>query len=293
MIFLKITGGLGNQMFQFAAAFALAQQKNTTIGIDLSDINTKEGKKNFTYRNFQLDRTFNISNYEIVPSFTYSFLTENKITDKIKRLFVKGSVFYEKHLTFDSTFFNAKPNAFIEGYFQSEKYFKDFEKEIRQQFSFKQNPNFKTKNLLDNLKDINSIAIHIRRGDYVNNKAINSMHGACSLDYYKKALNHFDLNEHKLFFFSDDINWVKENFNFIDINKSTFIDWNDDDNAWQDMLIMSKCKNFIIANSSFSWWGAWLSINSTKKVIAPKQWFNDKNKNNQTKDLIPTSWIKV
>jgi hypothetical protein len=293
MIFLKITGGLGNQMFQFATAYALAKKLNTKVGLDLSEINKKDGKTNFTYRNFQLEQVFNINHLEIIPSFSYNFIIGNHFLDKIKRFFIKGTFFYEKDLTFNPAVFDMQKNAYIEGYFQTEKYFIAYENDIRKQFSFKQKPNVKTENLSEIIKKENSIAIHVRRGDYVNNKTINSVHGACSLDYYKKALNHFDLTQHQLFFFSDDINWVKENFNFIDLSTSTFVDWNNGENAWQDMYLMSQCKHFIIANSSFSWWGAWLSINKDKKVIAPKQWFNNYLKNNQTKDLIPTSWIKV
>jgi hypothetical protein len=293
MIFLKVTGGLGNQMFQFATAFALAKQMKTKVGIDLSEINKKEGKIDFTYRNFQLEQVFNIDNFDIIPTLSYNFIIGTHLIDKVKRVFIKGSFFYEKDLTFDPLIFDIKKNAYIEGYFQSEKYFITYENDIRKQFSFKQRPNIKTELLSEQIKRKNAIAIHVRRGDYVNNKAINLVHGACSLDYYKKALTLFDLTQHQLYFFSDDINWVKEKFNFIDLNTSTFVDWNNGENAWQDMHLMSKCKHFIIANSSFSWWGAWLSIYKDKKVIAPKQWFNDQFKNNQTKDLIPTSWIKV
>ncbi|HIP35301.1 MAG TPA: alpha-1,2-fucosyltransferase [Crocinitomix sp.] len=295
MIFLKITGGLGNQMFQFATAYALAKKNNTNIGIDLSEISSKKHKQNFTYRNFQLDKTFNISNFELIPSFAYDFIVGNQLKDKLKRFFVKGDFFYEKSLEFDNSLFQINnKNTYIEGYFQSEKYFIEFEKEIKKQFTFKQKTNLKTQNLSNFLSNKQTLAIHIRRGDYVNNKAINSTHGTCPVEYYQKALSYFDLNKHHLCFFSDDINWVKKTFtSIIELKSITFVDWNSGEDAWQDMYLMSLCKNFIIANSSFSWWGAWLSKHTNKKIIAPKQWFNNKTKNLQTKDLIPSSWIKI
>ncbi len=293
MIFLKITGGLGNQMFQYATAYALAKKNKTNIGIDLSEINKKEGKENFTYRDFQLNSIFNISNYQLIPTHRYSFIINHSFFNKIKRKLIGGTYFLEKNLTYQKDINLCKKNSYIEGYFQSEKYFIEFENEIRNQFNFKGKFNLKTNVLAVKIKQSPSLAIHIRRGDYINNKIINQTHGTCNLHYYKKALSLFDLKKHHLYFFSDDINWVKNNFNFIDLNNATFVDWNKGDNSWQDMYLMSLCENFIIANSSFSWWGAWLSVNKNKKVIAPKKWFADKIKNEQTKDLFPTSWIKI
>lgn len=293
MIFLKISGGLGNQMFQYATATSLAVLKNTTTGVDLADINTKEGKKNFTYRNFQLDSIFNLSNFKIVPSYAYSFITGTSIIDKIKRKLIGGEYFLEKNLAFCSDIFKITKNTYLEGYFQSEKNFIKTEKEIRQQFAFTKKLNIKSEEILQKIQNSKSIAIHIRRGDYIKNKVINSVHGTCSISYYKRALKHFKIEESDVFFFSDDINWVKNNFTFLNPDKTHFIDWNTGNDSWQDMALMSNCQNFIIANSSFSWWGAWLSDYSDKKIIAPKKWFNDNSKNEQTKDLLPSSWIVV
>lgn len=292
MIYVKISGGLGNQMFQFATAFAKAKSCDTKISIDLTEINIKDGKVDFTYRDFELESIFNISNYFVTKNKS-NFIVGNSIKDKIIRKFVNSSFLIEKDLRYDKKIIDLSKNSYLEGYFQSELYFKEFEKEIRNQFTFKAKKN---KNTLKIVKDINnskSIAIHIRRGDYISNKSINNIHGTCSLDYYLEALKHFDLNNFQIYFFSDDIEWVKSNFLFLDQKKCNFIDWNSDKESWQDMYIMSKCENFIIANSSFSWWGAWLSTNKNKKIIAPKKWFNDHLKNEQTKDLIPASWVLV
>lgn len=292
MIYVKISGGLGNQMFQFAAAFAKAKSCDTKISIDLSEINKKDGKVDFTYRDFELESIFNISNYFITKKKT-NFIVGNSFRDKMIRKFVKSNFLIEKNLRYDNKIIDLSKNSYIEGYFQSELYFKEYESEIRNQFTFKAKKNSNTLKIVEDIKDSKSLAIHIRRGDYISNKSINNIHGTCSLEYYLKALKQFDLDNLKIYFFSDDIDWVKSNFLFLDQKKCNFIDWNTHKESWQDMYIMSKCDNFIIANSSFSWWGAWLSANKDKTIIAPKKWFNDKLKNEQTKDLIPTSWILV
>ena len=220
-------------------------------------------------------------------------ITHHSFFDKIKRKLIGGYYFLEKGLSFQIEHKNCTKNTYIEGYFQSEKYFVAIQNKIRQHFTFKTKTNTQTKALALKIKKQQPIAIHIRRGDYVKNKLINQTHGTCNIDYYKKALKLFDLKNHELYFFSDDINWVKDNFDFINLKKATFIDWNIGQDSWQDMYLMSLCQNFIIANSSFSWWGAWLSTYKDKKIIAPKQWFNDEIKNNQTKDLIPNNWIRI
>ena len=141
--------------------------------------------------------------------------------------------------------------------------------------------------------EANATAIHVRRGDYVNNPEINAVHGSCNISYYEKGLSKLAERGEigTVYIFSDDPKWVKEN---IRIDYPTqIIDWNQGEDSWQDMCLMSKCENFIIANSSFSWWGAYLSSSEQKKVIAPVRWFSDETKNKQTADLIPASWLKI
>lgn len=293
MIFLKISGGLGNQMFQYAAALQLAIKYNTEIGIDLQDIQTTKNRTDFTERHFELEKLFDLRKFNKVDPNKYGYLTSQSILNKIKRKFLCGEAYFEKSLLFDEKFFNISKNAYIEGYFQSEKYFLEIKDQIKTTFKFTQKPNISSINILNEIRENKSIAVHIRRGDYVSNKVINEIHGSCSISYYEKAISKFDLNTHKLYLFSDDINWVKKNFTFISLDKCNFIDWNTGEESWQDMYLMSQCENLIIANSSFSWWAAWLCENNNKKVIAPEKWFNDKNKNKQTLDLIPASWIKI
>ena len=179
---------------------------------------------------------------------------------------------------------------------QSYKYFEGYEDLIRNIFKFPKDKIGKENiKLLNDIKKSNSISIHIRRGDYVNNNKTNKVHGTCDLEYYNNAIKNITDNNNegfKLFFFSDDIDWVKEKFKKTNYKK-TFISNNINDKSWIDMFLMSSCNHNIIANSSFSFWGAWLNSKLDKKVIAPKRWFLDIEMENQAKNIIPPQWIKI
>ena len=166
------------------------------------------------------------------------------------------------------------------GYWQSEKYFKDYENEIKDLFS-------PTEEIVDYINSKyggilkNSVSIHSRRGDYLNAPGY---HPTCDMEYYRSAISHFGHRKNFLVF-GDDVNWLRDNFdgNFHIIQETDVI----------DLYIMSMCKDNIIANSSFSWWGAWLNSNENKKVIAPKNWFGSALSGHNTKDLLPDSWITI
>ena len=292
MIILKLFGGLGNQMFQLATLKSLSLLKKTKIGVDISSFE-KESSAEYTSRSFELERIFDLNEVSITTLKSYNYLLNNNLNSRIKKKLFNGSVFFENGLTYQPEVKSITKNAYLEGYFQSEKYFADFRKEILNLFNFKSKQSTKTMEAEKLICTTDAIAIHIRRGDYASNKHVNSVHGTLPLSYYLNALNHFDVKNAHLFFFSDDIQWVKDNFNFIAPKQATFVNWNTGDDSWQDMYLMSKCHHFIIANSSFSWWGAWLSTHSTKKVICPKTWFIDPIRNQQTKDLIPKNWIRL
>jgi hypothetical protein len=167
-------------------------------------------------------------------------------------------------------------------------YFKNIETIIKNDFIFNQNIIDKNKDLVSKIESCNSISLHVRRGDYVQNKITNQFHGLCSLKYYNNAIHYIEMKikNIEIFVFSDDISWCKENLKYnLPIH---FMDTND---AHSDLYLMTKCKHNIIANSSFSWWGAWLNTNKEKIVIAPKQWFADQSV--ITQDIIPAQWIKL
>jgi len=148
------------------------------------------------------------------------------------------------------------------------------------------------KKILQTIKETNSISIHVRRGDYVEDKVTNAYHGVCNLEYYLEALKQLERRYDNLilFFFSDDIDWVKKKFSYLEQSKF-FVENNINEKNWIDMCLMSSCKHNIIANSSFSWWGAWLNSNASKTVFAPKKW--NYNKELDISSLLPVEWIKL
>lgn len=293
MIVIKLQGGLGNQMFQYAFASILAKKKNTKILIDNSFFNRVEKIKGFTPRRFELS-IFNNPYVMASDSDIVSFYHLSKINKVRRKLgFHYPKIYNEPSFDFQSDALSIKSPVYLKGYFQSCKYLVGYENFIRKLFSFPINKLDEiNKDLLIKIKNSNSIAIHIRRGDYVSDKVTAEYHGSCGLDYYLEAIELL-VSKNKEFtfvFFSDDSDWVKEQFKDLPFSK-IFIDHNKNEDSWKDMFLMSSCSHNVIANSSFSWWAAWLNENPEKKVIAPKEWFKIKDLNTQT--LLPEEWIKL
>ncbi len=289
MIIVKLIGGLGNQMFQYAVGRHLALRNNTELKIDIS------GFEEYKLHKYSLD-AFNIKK-NVATAAEISALKKYQIKPGrqwfwYNRLFAdKTKYFQERQFNFDPEVMKLKGDAYLDGYWQTEKYFKEIELLIRSDFSFILSQGKKDITISELVKSSNSISVHIRRADYVTDKKSGESHGTCPIEYYEKAI---ELIEEKVenphfFVFSDDHQWIKEN---IKIKYPTmYVDHNNADTNYQDMRLMSLCKNNIIANSSFSWWGAWLNTNSNKIVVAPQKWFVTQKMN--TCDIIPDSWIKI
>ena len=262
MIITKLQGGLANQLFQWAYGRSLSLKYNTPLYIDNSFyLNTQFGN---TKRDFSLSKFPNLD-YTIIPNERNISLWSNE-KEKV-RLVNLNDDFNYKELNYDET-----SHYYLNGYWQSEKYFIEYEDIIKKQLK----PN------IDLNIESGSISLHIRRTDYVTS---NGFHPVQSMDFYKNALDIIgDYN--KLYIFSDDIKWCKENLRF---DNMVFVEGNED---VVDLWSMSLCDNNIIANSSFSWWGAWLNNNKDKKVIGPKNWFGQQA-NLNTSDIIPESWVKI
>jgi hypothetical protein len=287
MIISRLIGGLGNQMFQYAAGRSLAVANNCELKLDIS------GFKDYTLHNgYELDLfniKANVANAEDVSGMVN---TQSRLMRFIyRKLKVKKSThFVEQSFTFSSDFFNTEQPVYIDGYWQSYKYFESIESQLKQEFSFKSSLVGKNLQVYEHISNVNAVSIHVRRGDYVSNKHTNSVHGVCSLDYYRAAIQTMTAHvENPVFFiFSDDIEWVKDNLVFG--SHDVFVDNNTGKKSYNDMCLMSLCQHHIIANSSFSWWGAWLGVNAKKIVIAPQQWFANTT---ITDDLIPESWLRI
>ena len=288
MIVVKIIGGLGNQLFQYSYAKSL-QQKGYKVKIDIS-----------AFKSYKLHGGYFLDGYLIdIEEATVrdlSLYRAPNIITKLKRKigheninFIEEDVFF-----FSENLLLPKDDSYIEGYFQSEKYFLEIREVILSQISLKNSLSTYNAGIQKEISMCKiSCSIHMRRGDYLTNSVANKVHGVLDIEYYKESI---ELLENKFsdniwyFIFSDDMEWVVDNLH---IKNSTFVDSDQDSCPNEDIFLMSLCDHNIIANSSFSWWGAWLNNNGKKVVISPKQWFMDKKMNDNTFDLIPSIWIRV
>ena len=254
-------GRLGNQMFQYAALKGIAKRIGTTTTIP-------------HYVEAVDDGIGNMLRTELFDSFDLN--TNIGL--------INANTIQERQHHFDGEFFNLCPdNVNIQGFFQTDKYFQHIEDDIRKEFTFRDDILNPCKEMMESMD--NPISLHVRRGDFVTNSA---NHPPCSLQYYEKALSHFD-DGHEVIVFSDDPAWCKTQEIF---SGDRFLISENKDNR-VDLCLMTLCGNFIIANSSFSWWGAWLA--NRGKVIAPSQWFGTDGytKDHNTKDVVPDGWTRI
>lgn len=300
MFCIQLNGGLGNQMFQYAFGRAISEKHRIPFTIDCTILENLSQKVDYTLRDFELDifqlKVNNAHKEQLIkykPSVLYKI---NYRLNKLLKLpvFLTSNVVTEKqfNLKLDNELLSSK-DLYFSGYWQSEAYFKSIDSIIRSDFTFKPRLNNKNLKLKNKIDASNSVSIHIRRGDYVNNPSAFKTHGVCSVEYYNKSIEEIKqrIKDPVFFIFSDDFEWVRENK--FEISNYELVDWNHGKESYIDMQMMSYCKHNIIANSSFSWWGAWLNNNSDKVVIAPKQWFADDVKNANSEKLIPKQWEKL
>lgn len=290
MIIVKLMGGMGNQMFQYAFGRSLSLKKGVTLKLDLNFLLDRTPKKNFVFRDYDLT-IFNCKPQILIEedkkSFFGCFIMSNKYFNKLLPL-KKRKFYTESHFEYDTNVHKLNEDIYLEGYWQSYKYFSEFESTIRKDFSFKNKFNVEEEVINQKILSTNSVCINVRRADFL----INSFHGVCNEEYFYEGLNYINNSESELnvFVFSDDIEWCKNNLNFE--FPTNFINHEYAGEKFQSYLqLMTNCKHFIIPNSSFGWWAAWLANFSKKIVVAPKKWFSDSNIN--TKDLIPDDWIRI
>lgn len=313
MIIVSLFEGLGNQMFQYAMARRLAEKHSTVLKLDVSSFESNK------QRQYGL-HCFNIQEHIATQDEIDALLKRprnkferfnNKLLNKIGKVSRPSQNFFlEKYFHFNPCVLEAPNNTYLHGFWQSEKYFIDIQDILINEFSFKYPQDDTNRDLNEKIKFHESTAIHIRRGDYINNDETNQLHEVCSLDYYNKSITYIAerVSNPHFFIFSNDLQWVKEKFqiNF----PITIIEYNNGFRSYEDLRLMSQCKHNIIANSSFSWWGAWLNQNPDKIVCVPQQWFRKKYQDTKyslpkdcipwykddfldTKDLIPKNWIQL
>lgn len=288
MIIVKLMCGLGNQLFQYALARRLSLLHNVPLKLDISHFETNKLRK-YSLNYFNIREDFAEEN-EIAAIKGKRIFNLKRFAEKLIPYYNRSHV-CEQKCGFDPNILKSQKNVYLEGYWQSELYFKEIEDIIRREFTFKNEADAVNKRITSLIDVINSVSLHIRRADYALEPLTNQFHGTCSLAYYEQAADiiaqrfpspHF-------FVFSDDILWVKSNL--LLKYQMTFISHNNTFKDYDDLRLMTHCKHHIIANSSFSWWGAWLSKNPDKMVIAPRKWFSDQNID--TKDLVPENWIRI
>lgn len=286
MVIIRVWGGIGNQMFQYAL-YKEFLYKGTEAKLDISIYEKKR-----IHNGYELQEMFHIEDDMYASKRECSRLAFYKV-NKLSRLLMRiprktcYTVLKEKENGYDEKVLNYS-NCYLEGYFQSERYFDNIRPDIRNDFIFRKEKDTNVKKWEKLIKDTgrNSVSIHIRRGDYVTLETNDKL--LCNTLYYEKAIEYMSSNiENPIFFiFSNDIDWCKNKFSnlncyYVTGNKGA-------SSAW-DMYLMSCCSHNIIANSSFSWWGAWLNNNDKKVVVAPKVWSSDK----KFTDIIPDGWIVI
>ncbi len=287
MIVVKLMGGLGNQLFQYAAGRCLSYLHKTELKLDLSFLNAPANDA-YTKREFALNvykAPMPIASEAEVAKFTRpKGAVMSTLQRKLPILFSSVTV-NESGNSFHKEFFSYPANVYLNGFWQSEKYFLQIREVLLSELQLKDPLSEGNKALASEISGSNAVSLHIRRGDYVSNKNALEFHGICSLSYYQNAIEYVKHHkgEIKLFVFSDDLKWAQENFTQSNV---VFVSGNP---AHVDLYLMSLCKHNIIANSSFSWWGAWLNANKEKMVVAPKNWFAKPEMNSP--DIYPPGWM--
>lgn len=291
MVISGITDGLGNQMFQYACGRSLALHKQTTFKIDTAWFSNIEQR--FTQRDFRLDKLnteISIASAEEIKKLKqpkYPFIINSIYWRRQYALpYYKRHFFKEQQFNYDENLLHAGKDVYLQGFFQSYKYFEKIRELLLREFTPKQLPPVVAEKE-KSIKSGNAVSLHIRRGDYV---AIGNAQYVLDLSYYHRALEVIQQSSGgvKVFIFSDEPEWAKQN---LALDVETEVVSSPDILPEHDIYLMSCCKHNIIANSSFSWWGAWLNNNPGKIVTAPKEWFKGNTKD--TRDLIPQNWIQL
>lgn len=295
MIIVRLKGGLGNQLFQYAFGRALSEKTGQDLFFD--DAYFKEIKEG-TIRQYELDK-FVADIDRSIPFFIRNTInvkyryTTNKFL-KIVSKFKPVHFFDEAYFRYDELILHTCGGGvnYYDGYWQSPRYFNAIRSILLEELKVRPLLSPLSLALSEAIQKENAISIHVRRGDYVLNKKTNSFHGLCSLEYYQQAIELFIKEEENpvFYLFSDDIAWTEANLKIND-RPVYYVEHTSDETNYEDLYLMTICKHHIIANSSFSWWGAWLNDYPLKRVVAPGKWFSDDSIDKN--DLIPAEWIRM
>ena len=295
VVVTRLIGGLGNQMFQYAAGLGLALRHGVELKLDVSGF-AAYPKRRYELGSYPIRGT-PASEAELASFGSRRPKVESRWLARARRLIrIDGKpgsspIYRERHFHFDARVRDLNPTVYLDGYWQSEKYFADLIGLLRQEFTPLAPLEPENAAMADRIDAVNAVSLHVRRGDYVNEPDISRFHGICSADYYQSAVKYIAgrAGDIHLFVFSDDQDWVRDNLHFAP--PTTVVAANPPDRGFRDMQLMARCRHHIIANSSFSWWGAWLNPSPAKIVVAPKRWFAAST--NDTRDLLPEAWVRL
>lgn len=296
MIIVKFHGYLANIMFEYALGLYLAKKNSATLKFDLTEYtepwykakNLKDCR--YALEPFGIDICGHTATAKEIATFKryekrtgWQYIIQNNLfADETKYIKQNG-------LLFEPRVLNAGDGSFLDGYWQCEKYFPDMREELSTVFSLKHPPSGRNEEFANLINASNAVCLHVRRGDYASSPKYSGVHGTMAEAYYRgaRAYMHVRISDMRLFVFSDDIPWAREN---LGLPADTIYIEGNNETPHEDLRLMSLCKHFIIANSTFSWWGAWLSRNENPIVIAPALWFRDPRFDSA--DIVPERWIK-
>lgn len=295
MIVTELSGGLGNQMFQYALGRVLSLKHDAELLFDITPFDYQPHTN--TKRTFELD-VYNVPGTIAPKSIVERWGRPNRYKIILNHYLNLGLNPYPKNYikedghVFHPEILTTPDNIYLSGYWQSEKYIVSERSTLISDFTARSTQISPTnKKLSAAIASSESVSLHVRRTDYVTNPSSNAFHGVCDLNYYHQAMSRMERKVKKptYFVFSDDPVWARGNIK--SRHKLVFVTHNQGRDAHEDLRHMANCKHNITANSSFSWWGAWLNTHTDRLVISPKRWFNTNQVN--TKDLIPTQWVKI
>jgi hypothetical protein len=298
MIKVFLRGGLGNQMFQYAAGLNLAKKNNTELVLDTVHLQDRTPRKNFSYRDYDLgiftfrQRFTLLSHIAKAIPIPAVWLGFDMAAAKVRDLLGLEKFISEKSERFDPAILDASGNIFLFGRWQSENYFKDIRGEVRSAFHFRIPLEGEAKEIGEKIGAVNSVSLHVRRGDFAAFENVTTLMGDTNLSYYASAATYIAerFKNPEFFIFSDDIEWCKQNIK-LSFPTTYVSSASEGPKASFHLELMALCKHNIIANSTFSWWGAWLNNNPEKIVVAPKQWYADGRAG--AEDIVPERWIRI
>lgn len=291
MIVTRLRGGLGNQLFQYAAGFRLATRHGAALRLDLTKF---ADFSHTTPRSYELG-VFALSGAPATKREIAAVTGESRgwlwrrLAPRDPSIPTQAAT--EQHFHFDPDVLALPDGVLLDGYWQSERYFEDVSERLRQELAFRDPPAGRNAEMAATLAGANAVSLHVRRGDYATNPTMTAMHGMCPIDYYERAVRFVAdrVRDPVFFLFSDDPDWVRDHLKIREA--MVVVDHNGPDAGHEDLRLMSGCRHHILANSTFSWWGAWLDPRPEKIVVAPRRWFAVDTID--TTDLLPDGWIRL